>query len=341
MSAGFSADTGAPSGRDDFNGRSGTPDLGVGVGLRVPHYATILSERPHVDFFEIISENFMVAGGRPRYHLSRVLESYRVVNHGVSLNIAGPAELDRAYLARLKRLADETNTPWVSDHLCWCGGAGAHLHDLLPLPYTQEAIDRVVERARIVQDVLERPFLLENTSSYLTYRASTSSEWEFITEIVERADIGLLFDVNNVYVSAYNHGFDPVEFVRGVPHRRIAQIHLASHTNHGRYIIDTHRGHVIDAVWQLYRLAIELCGSVSTLIEWDDEIPPFATLRAEAERARSERDIALTARAAGTTSVDVASIRAALHRARTETIGEAPGWVQGGPRETLADTSVG
>jgi uncharacterized protein (UPF0276 family) len=334
-------DEASPSGREYAIDRSGTPDFGVGVGLRVPHYAFILSERPHVDFFEIISENFMVDGGRPRYHLASVLESYRVVNHGVSLNIAGPAELDRSYLARLKRLADETNTPWVSDHLCWCGGAGAHLHDLLPLPYTREAVERVVERARMVQDILERPFLLENTSSYLTYRSSTLSEWEFVSEIAERADIGLLFDVNNVYVSAYNHGFDPVEFVRGVPHARVAQIHLASHTNHGRYIIDTHRGHVIDAVWQLYRLTIEHCGAVSTLIEWDDEIPPFPTLLQEVERARHERELALKARLSGTTSVDVSSIHAALIAARSETAHPNSVWVQGGPREMPPKASVG
>jgi len=269
--------------------RLGLPDLGVGVGLRVPHYKHILSERPAVDFFEIISENFMVEGGKPRYHLARVLESYRAVQHGVSLGIAGPEPLDREYLKRLKRLLVEVKSPWLSDHFCWSGAGGAHLHDLLPIPYTKQAVDRVVERARQVQDFLEVRFALENTSSYLTFESSTLSEWEFIGEIAERADIGLLFDVNNVYVSAYNHGFDPYEFVQNVPHGRIVQIHLAGHTNFGTHIIDTHRGAVIDPVWDLYRRTIELTGPVSTLIEWDEEIPTFDVLLAEAAKARAIR----------------------------------------------------
>lgn len=317
-----------------FRERLELPDLGVGVGLRVPHYAHILERRPKVDFFEVISENFMVPGGRPRYHLARVLETYRVVQHGVSLGIGGPDPLDWEYLRRLKALVRETRTPWVSDHFCWTGAGGAHLHDLLPLPYARENVARLVERARAVQDFLETPFLLENTSSYLAYRASELSEWEFISEIVERADIGLLFDVNNVWVSAYNHDFDPVAFVRGVPPDRVVQIHLASHTNLGPYIIDTHRGHVIDPVFQLYRLAIERAGSVSTLIEWDDDIPAFPVLAEEAERARRERDRALAARAAGTTSVDEDAIRAALAAAREAGAEAASGWLQGGPRET-------
>ena len=212
-------------------------DLGVGVGLRVPHYAAILAERPAVDFFEVISENFMVGGGKPLYHLDQVLAHYPVVQHGVSLGIAGPQELDRDYLLRLKRLVQRTKTPWVSDHFCWSGAGGAHVHDLLPIPYTKQAVSRVVERARMIQDFLEVPFALENTSSYLTYRSSTLSEWEFISEVVERADIGLLFDVNNVFVSAYNHGFDAQTFVRSVPHARILQIHLAGHENHGDYLV--------------------------------------------------------------------------------------------------------
>jgi hypothetical protein len=270
--------------------RLGLPDLGVGVGLRVPHYKHVLSERPSLDFFEIISENFMVEGGKPRYHLARVLESYRVVPHGVSLGIAGPEPLDREYLKRLKRLLLEVKSPWLSDHFCWSGAGGAHLHDLLPIPYTKQAVDRVVERARQVQDFLEVRFALENTSSYLTFESSTLSEWEFISEIAERADIGLLFDVNNVYVSAYNHGFDAVEFVENVPHERIVQIHLAGHSNFGTHIIDTHRGEVIEPVWELYRRTIELTGPVSTLLEWDEEIPEFDVLLAEADKARAIRE---------------------------------------------------
>ena len=307
--------------------RLGLPDLGVGVGLRVPHYAQVLGERPAVDFFEVISENFMVEGGKPRYHLSRVLESYRVVQHGVSLGIAGPDPLDRAYLKRLKRLLAEVKSPWVSDHFCWSGAGGAHLHDLLPIPYTKQAITRVVHRARDVQDFLEVRFLLENTSSYLTYEASTLSEWEFISEIAERADIGLLFDVNNVYVSAYNHGFDPYEFVEHVPHERIVQIHLAGHTNLGAYIIDTHRGEVISEVWDLYRRTIELTGPVSTLIEWDDEIPTFDVLLAEAEKARGVRDRALSGEPWD-------PIHRGVPAQSNEPSAQEHGWKQGGPRET-------
>jgi uncharacterized protein len=304
-------------------------DLGVGVGLRVPHYAAILAQRPQVDFFEIISENFMVGGGKPLFHLEHVLEHYRVVQHGVSLGIAGPEEPDREYLKRLKQLVRRTKTPWVSDHFCWSGAGGAHLHDLLPIPYTPEAVARTVERARMIQDFLEVPFALENTSSYLTYRSSTLTEWEFISEIAERADIGLLFDVNNVYVSAYNHGFDAQEFVRSVPHQRILQIHLAGHTNLGKYIIDTHRGSVTAAVLDLYRQTIALAGPVSTLIEWDDEIPALEVLLAEAERARQVRDEGL-----------------ALHDGRSVAARSVPTpvvvgsdqalWRQGGPRESAA-----
>jgi uncharacterized protein len=310
-------------------------DLGVGVGLRVPHYATILAERPSVDFFEIISENFMVEGGKPRHHLERVLEHYSVVQHGVSLGIAGPDEPDRAYLSRLKQLLKRTKTPWVSDHFCWSGAGGAHLHDLLPIPYTPEAVRRTAERARMIQDFLELPFALENTSSYLTYRSSTLSEWEFIGEIAERADIGLLFDVNNVYVSAYNHGFDAETFVRSVPHERIFQIHLAGHTNLGKYIIDTHRGTVIEPVLDLYRKTIELAGPISTVIEWDDEIPALPQLLAEAERARQVRNEGLALREGR--SLPRPSARAATPLVASE----GAGWKQGGPRESAASEVIG
>jgi uncharacterized protein (UPF0276 family) len=309
-------------------------DLGVGVGLRVPHYAAILAERPRVDFFEVISENFMVGGGKPLYHLDRVLEHYRVVQHGVSLGIAGPDEPDRAYLSALKQLVARTKTPWVTDHFCWCGAGNAHLHDLLPIPYTPEAVRRTVERARMIQDFLEVPFALENTSSYLTYRSSTLTEWEFISEIAERADIGLLFDVNNVYVSAYNHGFDAEAFVRSVPHSRIWQIHLAGHTNLGKYIIDTHRGRVSEPVLDLYRQTIALTGPVSTLIEWDDEIPELPVLLAEAERARQVRDEGLALRA-GQTLPATSSVPPV-----PKTTTDATVWKQGGPRESAASEVV-
>lgn len=321
--------------------RLGLPDLGIGVGLRVPHYRRIFAERPAIDFVEIISENFMGAGGRPRHHLERALETYRVVQHGVSLGIGGPDAPNPAYLERLRELVRRTQTPWVSDHFCWCGAGGAHLHDLLPLPFTRELVRTVADRARQIQDFLGVPFALENTSSYLTYRGSVLAEWEFIAEIAERAQIGLLFDVNNVFVTAYNHGLDPVEFVERVPHERIVQIHLAGHSNHGTHILDTHDGHVIEPVWDLYRLTIERAGSVSTLIEWDDNIPEIEVLLAEAERARRERDRALAARRDGTTTVGAetqANIRAAA-RANAPGSSERHGFAQGGPRESAAVAS--
>ncbi len=316
--------------------RLGAPDLGIGVGLRVPHYGRILKERPPVDFFEVISENFMVGGGKPRYHLDRVLETYRVIQHGVSLGIGGPEPPDRAYLARLRELVRRVKPAWLSDHFCWCGAGGAHLHDLLPLPFNEETVRLVAERARMVQDYLEVRFALENTSSYLTFTASTMTEWEFVSEVAERADIGLMFDVNNVYVSAYNHGFDPYEFVRSIPHERIVQIHLAGHTNLGKYIIDTHRGHVIDPVWDLYRETIALAGAVSTLIEWDDEIPELEVLLAEAERARAVRREGLEARR-----------EQRPHAARRTSFAFEPAvdasgrpWTQGGPRESAGDEAT-
>jgi len=273
--------------------RLGVPDLGIGVGLRVPHYRHILSQRPSMDFFEIISENFMVEGGKPIFHLEQVMDQYRLIQHGVSLSIGAPEPPDPAYLARLKQLVRKVQPAWLSDHFCWCGVPGAHLHDLLPLPYTWQAVERVAERARQVQDYLEVRFALENTSSYMSYTSSEMTEWQFISEVAERADIGLMFDVNNVYVSAYNHGFDPYEFIRSIPQERVVQIHLAGHTNLGKVIIDTHRGHVIDEVWDLYRATIALTGPVSTLIEWDDEIPEWSVLAAEAEKARAVRNEAL------------------------------------------------
>lgn len=313
-------------------GRFGVPDFGVGVGLRVPHYRHILEAQPEVGFFEIISENFMVDGGKPLYHLDRVLEGYPVIQHGVSLSIGGPEPLDREYLARLKALTRRVKPAWISDHFCWCGAGGAHLHDLLPLPYTEAAAKRVAERARLVQDYLELPFALENTSSYLGYTQSTMTEWEFVSEVLERADCGLLFDVNNVYVSSFNHDFDPLDFVRGVPHDRIVQIHLAGHTHLGRYIIDTHRGHVAPPVLELYQETIRLAGPVSTLIEWDDEIPEFAVLAAEAESVSALRALALAPDALPPSVVDLGDVDTTrTPAASTRRMGPSV-WKQGGPR---------
>ena len=316
--------------------RLGLPDLGIGFGLRVPHYRRLFAERPKVDFFEIISENFMLGGGKPRFHLERALETYRLVQHGVSLGIGGPEEPDRRYLELLRALVKHTRTPWVSDHFCWCGTGNAHLHDLLPLRFTNELVRTVAARARMIQDFLETPFALENTSTYLEYRGSTLPEWEFIAEVAERANIGLLFDVNNVFVTSYNHGLDPIEFVKSVPHERIVQIHLAGHTNFGTHIIDTHEGHVTEAVWDLYRLTIERAGPVSTLIEWDDAIPELEVLLAEGERAKNERERALAARAAGTSTLDAAALDELRTAAtpRADAVPATHGWKQGGPRES-------
>lgn len=265
------------------------PDLGVGVGLRSRHYQEVLEGHPHVGFFEVIAENFLGAGGSPLYHLDQVAERHPLILHGVSLSLGGPDEPDPEHLRKLKALVARVEPAWISDHFCWSGAGGAHLHDLLPLPYTDEAVERLARRARMVQDYLEVPFALENTSSYLTYTSSTMTEWEFVRRVVELADCGLLFDVNNVYVSAYNHGFDPLEFVRAIPHERILQIHLAGHTHRGKYLIDTHIGPVIDPVLELYEETIRLSGARSTLLEWDEEIPEFARLQSEAARISAAR----------------------------------------------------
>jgi len=270
--------------------RLGLPDLGVGVGFRIPHYAYIFEHRPPVDWFEIISENFMVAGGAPQNNLGRVLADYRVVQHGVSMSIGGRDPLDRDYLVKLRELTRRVGSPWVSDHLCWTGARGVNLHDLLPLPYTEEALKSVADRIRMVQDFLGVRFCIENVSSYLTYTSSAMTEWEFLAAVAEEADCGILLDVNNIYVSSYNHGFDPAVYIDSVPAERVVQIHLAGHTNFGKYIIDTHSAHVIDPVWELYRRACRILGPVSTLVEWDDDIPPFETLLGEVEKARAIRE---------------------------------------------------
>ncbi len=277
--------------------RLGLPDLGIGVGLRIPHYGHVFETKPKMDWFEVISENFMVPGGRPISNLERALADYRVVQHGVSLSIGSASPLDWEYLKKLKALLKKTGSPWVSDHLCWTGADCLNLHDLLPLPYTEEVVRYVAERARIVQDYLEVRFALENVSSYMTYTASRMTEWEFVRAIAEEADVGILLDVNNIYVSSFNHGFEPGQFVDAIPAHRVVQIHLAGHTRFERYILDTHSGHIIDDVWKLYARAVERCGAVSTLIEWDDDIPAWQELQDEAEKARSLRDAALARRA--------------------------------------------
>ena len=266
--------------------RLGYPDLGFGVGLRTPHYAHILKQQPDVDWFEIISENYMDSQGRPRYVLEQIVERYPVVMHGVSLSIGSTDPLNFDYLAKLKSLAEWTNAVWVSDHICWTGVNGLNGHDLLPLPYNEESLRHTVQRVRTAQDFLERRLVLENPSSYVTFTDSTMSEWEFVARLAEEADCGLLLDVNNVYVSCFNHDLDPVEFIESLPHKRIVQFHLAGHTHCGTHIIDTHDNFVIDRVWELYRQAHELTGGVSTLLEWDANIPEFDVVHGEVLKAR-------------------------------------------------------
>jgi uncharacterized protein len=264
----------------------GIPYLGHGVGLRTQHYVTVLEEQPAVDWFEIISENFMVAGGNPRRVLRAVRERHPVVMHGVSLSIGATDPLDARYLDELAQLAREVEPAWISDHLCWTGVAGRNTHDLLPLPYTEEALAMVVERVSRVQDFLGRRILLENVSSYVEFRDSHLTEWQFLGEIAARADCLILLDVNNIYVSAVNHEFDPLEYLNAIPAERVQQIHLAGHEDHGAYLIDTHDHPVPDPVWELYRAAVRRLGPVSTMIERDDHIPPLEELCAELERAR-------------------------------------------------------
>lgn len=276
------------------------PDLGIGVGLRTVHFSHVLSQEPEVDWFEIISENFMDTGGRPLHVLDRVAERYPVAMHGVSLSIGSTDPLNFDYLAKLKALARRIGARWVSDHVCWTGVLGRNTHDLLPLPYNDDSLRHLVSRIRTVQDFLEGPLVLENPSSYLEFASSTMSEWEFLTRMSEEADCGLLLDVNNVYVSAFNHGFDPVAYIDAVPAERVVQYHLAGHTHKGTHIIDTHSDHAVDAVWDLFRRSLARTGNQATLYEWDEDVPAFEVLLAEAEKARAYRlEPSLTAAGGG------------------------------------------
>lgn len=263
------------------------PNLGIGIGLRVPHYQDIFRNKPAIDWFEIISENFMVDGGAPLDNLKKILDHYPVVQHGVSLAIGSPDPLNFDYLRKLKELTRLTKTPWVSDHLCWGRLAGAHYHDLLPLPYTEEVVNYVAERARIVQDYLELPFALENLSSYVAYTQDQMPEWEFYSQVVEKANIYMMLDVNNIYVSSRNHGFDPKQYYENIPLDRVLQIHLAGHTDKGTHCIDTHDEPVCDKVWELYGEVYKLTGGVSTLLEWDDNFLSFADTWKEALKAKA------------------------------------------------------
>ncbi|MGE0453061.1 MAG: DUF692 domain-containing protein [Vicinamibacteria bacterium] len=270
--------------------RWGFPDLGVGIGLRSVHFGEILSRSPDVDWFEVLSENYLDTGGRPLYVLDRVAERYPLALHGVSLSIGSTDPLDLEYLAKLAALAARTRAHWVSDHLCWTGVMGRNSHDLLPMPYSEEALRHTAARVRQVQEILERPLVLENPSSYVEFGASSMPEWEFLARLAEQADCGLLLDVNNVYVSAFNHGFDACAYVDAIPADRVVQYHVAGHTNKGTHILDTHSDHALPEVWELYRRAWQRTGPVSTLYEWDEDIPPLAEVVAEARKALAHRE---------------------------------------------------
>lgn len=262
------------------------PFLGFGLGLRPEHYETVVTEHPAVDWFEIITENYLVLGGKPLYYLDKIRERYPMVMHGVSMSIGSADPLDWAYLQEVKQLSRRVKPHWISDHLCWTGVHSKNMHDLLPLPYTDEAVNHIVERVQQVQDFLGQRILLENVSSYVTYKESAMTEWDFLKEISERADCLILLDVNNIYVSAINHEFEPMDYIRAMPRDRVYQLHLAGHSDKGDYRIDTHDADIIDPVWDLYKEALNHLGQVSTMIERDDNIPPLAQLLDELNHAR-------------------------------------------------------
>lgn len=267
------------------------PFLGFGLGLRTEHYTDILENAPvdgwPIDWFEVVSENFMVPGGNPLKILDQIKEQYPVVMHGVSMSIASTQPLDMDYLGRLKKLASHVQPKWISDHLCWTGVHGVNLHDLLPFPYTRQSLDHIAERVNRVQDFLDHPLALENVSSYVSFKQSDMSEWDFIAELSKRTGCWLLLDVNNVFVSSYNHEFDAVEFINGIPADKVVQFHMAGHSDHETYIVDTHDAPVRDEVWELYRICQQRFGPVSTIIERDDNIPPLVELMPELEKIRS------------------------------------------------------
>jgi uncharacterized protein (UPF0276 family) len=262
------------------------PFLGYGLGLRSTYYQQILEQSPDVDWFEVVSENFMVQGGKALYYLDAIAERYPLVMHGVSLSIGGPHALDPDYLNQLKQLAERVRPAWISDHLCWSRGNAHQLHDLLPLPYTEESLDYIAARVIQVQDVLQRPLVLENVSSYVRVASDDFTEWEFLAALSRESGCELLLDVNNVYVSSRNHGFDPWAFIRSLPIDKVRQLHLAGHSDYGDYVIDTHDHPVSDPVWALYQRTLEHFGPVATLLERDDHFPPFDELLDELQKAR-------------------------------------------------------
>ena len=259
---------------------------GFGLGLRTPHYEAVLSEPHAIDWFEVITENYLVPGGKPLHYLERIRERFPLVMHGVSLSIGSTDPVDFDYLAQVRALAARIEPHWISDHLCWTGVDGRNLHDLLPLPYTEEALTSVVARIGQIQDALGRRILLENVSSYLAFHESDMSEWDFLREVAQRADCAILLDINNIYVSSVNHGFDALTYLRAMPKDRVRQLHLAGHSDLGGHLIDTHDHPIVEPVWNLYGAAVAQFGAVPTMIERDDNIPALSELVAELQIAR-------------------------------------------------------
>ena len=270
----------------DAQNQNTSPNLGLGLGLRSQHFNTILENKPAVDWFEIISENFMDSGGRPYYILRQIAEHYPIVMHGVSLSIGSSDELNLDYLTKLKQLSDDIQPAWISDHLCWTGAMNLNTHDLLPMPLTQESLIHVINRVNQVQDILQRPLVLENPSTYLSFSQSNIPEWEFFTDLVAATGCGMLLDVNNVYVSAFNNDFDPITYIKGLPHYAIKQMHLAGHQHCGDHIIDTHDSAVAEDVWGLFNLAWQLTNGCATSLEWDGNIPSFEVYHQELLKAK-------------------------------------------------------
>jgi uncharacterized protein len=260
---------------------------GFGLGLRTPHYEAILGGPQRIDWLEVITENYLVPGGKPLDYLERIRERFPLVMHGVSLSIGSTDAIDFDYLKSVRALAARIEPQWISDHLCWTGVDGRNLHDLLPLPYTEEALISVAARVAQVQDALGRQILLENVSSYLSFHADEMTEWQFLSEVAARADCNILLDINNIYVSSVNHGFDPLKYLQAMPKSRVRQFHLAGHSNMGGHLIDTHDHPVAAPVWDLYAEAVALFGDVPTMIERDDNIPELEELVAELDMARA------------------------------------------------------
>jgi uncharacterized protein (UPF0276 family) len=295
-----------------FSERFGFPPLGFGVGLRSVHYQHILAERPRVGWFEVLSDNYMHTRGRPLVFLDKVAALYPVALHGVGLSIGSSDALDRAYLRELAALRQRVNAHWVSDHICWTGVHGRYGHDLYPVPFTEEALRHIARRVCQVQDFLEAPLVLENPSTYLEFTSSALSEPEFISALLEESDAGLLLDVNNVYVNAHNHGFDPRAYLRQLPLERVVQFHVAGHTLAQGYLADTHSAKVADGVWQLLEEAVRLGARAPVLIEWDADIPSFPELESELEKAQAHFARALAAGSPAATSAPARGARAEI-----------------------------